>query len=62
ALVFIAHDLAVVRQVSDRLVVMRGGRIVEEGAADTVYEQPRHAYTKGLLAAVPRLEGAEAAA
>ncbi|MGK5733438.1 dipeptide ABC transporter ATP-binding protein [Streptomyces sp. URMC 124] len=62
ALVFIAHDLAVVRQVSDRLVVMRGGRIVEEGPADTVYEQPRHAYTKGLLAAVPRLEGAEAAA
>ncbi|MEU1818682.1 ABC transporter ATP-binding protein [Streptomyces roseifaciens] len=62
ALVFIAHDLAVVRQVSDRLVVMRGGRIVEEGAADTVYEQPRHAYTQGLLAAVPRLEGAEAAA
>ncbi|MEV4922365.1 ABC transporter ATP-binding protein [Streptomyces roseoverticillatus] len=62
ALVFIAHDLAVVRQVSDRLVVMRGGRIVEEGPADTVYEQPAHAYTKGLLAAVPRLEAAEAPA
>ncbi|MFC5718797.1 dipeptide ABC transporter ATP-binding protein [Streptomyces gamaensis] len=58
ALVFIAHDLAVVRQVSDRLVVMRGGRIVEEGPADTVYERPRHAYTRGLLAAVPRLERA----
>ncbi|MEU4208836.1 ABC transporter ATP-binding protein [Streptomyces sp. NPDC026206] len=55
ALVFIAHDLAVVRQVSDRLVVMRGGKIVEEGPADTVYEQPRHAYTQGLLAAVPVL-------
>ncbi|MFH8786140.1 dipeptide ABC transporter ATP-binding protein [Streptomyces roseoverticillatus] len=62
ALVFIAHDLAVVRQVSDRLVVMRGGRIVEEGPADTVYERPAHAYTKGLLAAVPRLEAAEAPA
>ncbi|WP_367137796.1 MULTISPECIES: dipeptide ABC transporter ATP-binding protein [Streptomyces] len=62
ALVFIAHDLAVVRQVSDRLVVMRGGRIVEEGPADTVYEQPAHPYTKGLLAAVPRLEAAEAPA
>ncbi|UQI48028.1 ABC transporter ATP-binding protein [Streptomyces sp. HU2014] len=62
ALVFIAHDLAVVRQVSDRLVVMRGGRIVEEGDADSVYERPRHAYTQGLLAAVPRLEKAEAAA
>ncbi|GHC61419.1 dipeptide ABC transporter ATP-binding protein [Streptomyces cinnamoneus] len=56
ALVFIAHDLAVVRQVSDRLVVMRGGRIVEEGPADDVYERPRHAYTQALLAAVPTLE------
>ncbi|MCC3767249.1 ABC transporter ATP-binding protein [Streptomyces sp. UNOC14_S4] len=62
ALVFIAHDLAVVRQVSDRLVVMRGGRIVEEGPADAVYEKPRHPYTQGLLAAVPRLEQSEAAA
>ncbi|MCC3778514.1 ABC transporter ATP-binding protein [Streptomyces sp. UNOB3_S3] len=62
AVVFIAHDLAVVRQVSDRLVVMRGGRIVEEGPADTVYERPRHTYTQGLLAAVPRLEPAEATA
>ncbi|MFI9205165.1 ABC transporter ATP-binding protein [Streptomyces sp. NPDC053048] len=62
ALVFIAHDLAVVRQVSDRLVVMRGGRIVEEGPADSVYDNPRHAYTRDLLAAVPLLEPAEAAA
>ncbi len=56
ALVFIAHDLAVVRQVSDRLIVMRGGKIVEEGPADAVYERPRHAYTQGLLAAVPMPE------
>ncbi|MFE0041675.1 dipeptide ABC transporter ATP-binding protein [Streptomyces albireticuli] len=62
ALVFIAHDLAVVRQVSDRLVVMRNGRIVEEGDADSVYERPGHPYTQGLLAAVPLLEKAEAAA
>ncbi|MBH1935692.1 ABC transporter ATP-binding protein [Streptomyces sp. AV19] len=54
-LVFIAHDLAVVRQVSDRVVVMRGGRVVEEGVADEVYERPAHAYTRGLLEAVPRL-------
>ncbi|MEV4443016.1 ABC transporter ATP-binding protein [Streptomyces sp. NPDC049577] len=62
ALVFIAHDLAVVRQVSDRLVVMKGGRVVEQGPADTVYEQPSHPYTRGLLAAVPALERSGAAA
>ncbi|MCY0935642.1 ATP-binding cassette domain-containing protein [Streptomyces sp. H34-S4] len=46
ALVFIAHDLAVVRQVSDRVAVMRGGVIVEEGPVDEVYERPAHAYTR----------------
>ncbi|MGW7553215.1 dipeptide ABC transporter ATP-binding protein [Streptomyces rimosus] len=56
ALVFIAHDLAVVRAVSDRVAVMRGGRIVEEGPTDEVYGRPAHPYTKGLLAAVPVLD------
>ncbi|MEU3773960.1 ABC transporter ATP-binding protein [Streptomyces sp. NPDC032472] len=56
ALVFIAHDLAVVRQVSDRVAVMRGGLVVEEGPVDEVYERPRHAYTRQLLAAVPALD------
>ncbi|WP_031037200.1 dipeptide ABC transporter ATP-binding protein [Streptomyces sp. NRRL F-5650] len=56
ALVFIAHDLAVVRQVSDRLAVMRRGRVVEYGPADEVYESPREAYTRQLLAAVPALD------
>ncbi|MFE5767692.1 dipeptide ABC transporter ATP-binding protein [Streptomyces sp. NPDC056485] len=55
ALVFIAHDLAVVRQVSDRVAVMRGGLVVEEGPVDEVYDRPRHAYTRQLLAAVPAL-------
>ncbi|MET9034629.1 ABC transporter ATP-binding protein [Streptomyces mirabilis] len=56
ALVFVAHDLAVVRQVSDRVAVMRRGRIVEYGPADEVYESPSDPYTKQLLAAVPALD------
>ncbi|MER5904171.1 ABC transporter ATP-binding protein [Streptomyces mirabilis] len=56
ALVFVAHDLAVVRQVSDRVAVMRRGRIVEYGPADEVYESPRDPYTEQLLAAVPALD------
>ncbi|KUN27494.1 ABC transporter ATP-binding protein [Streptomyces antibioticus] len=56
ALVFVAHDLAVVRQVSDRVAVMRHGRIVESGPADEVYDNPQDPYTQQLLAAVPALD------
>jgi oligopeptide transport system ATP-binding protein len=51
--VFVAHDIGVVRHVSDRIAVMHEGKIVEEGTADAVCERPRDSYTKTLLAAVP---------
>jgi peptide/nickel transport system ATP-binding protein len=51
--VFVAHDIGVVRHVSDRIAVMHDGKIVEEGPADRVCERPEDAYTKQLLAAVP---------
>ena len=53
AYLFIAHDLAVVREMSDDIAVMNRGKIVEMGPADEVYTNPRDAYTKALLAAVP---------
>ncbi|GAA1461383.1 ABC transporter ATP-binding protein [Nocardiopsis exhalans] len=58
--IFVAHDLAVVRQVSDRVVVMRKGEIVEMGDSDSVYENPRSDYTKQLLTAAPVLDPDEA--
>ncbi len=50
---FVAHDIGVVRHISDRIAVMHDGKIVEEGSADQVCERPSDPYTKKLLAAVP---------
>jgi oligopeptide transport system ATP-binding protein len=50
---FVAHDIGVVRHISDRIAVMHDGKIVEEGSADQVCESPRDDYTKELLASVP---------
>lgn len=52
-MIFVTHDLSVVRVLCDRVVVMREGRIVEQGATEAVFERPQHPYTRALLDAIP---------
>jgi peptide/nickel transport system ATP-binding protein len=59
ALLFVTHDLAVARAVADEVAVMSGGVIIEHGLTQQIFEAPKHAYTRELLAAVPDI--AEAA-
>lgn len=57
---FISHDLSVVEQVADRVVVMQDGRIVEEGTRDAIFDHPRESYTRRLLSAIPALDANDA--
>jgi len=57
ALVFVSHDLHIVRHLADRLVVMYLGRVVEEGPAKEVFQAPAHPYTRALIAATPSMRG-----
>ena len=57
ALVLITHNLGIVSRYADRVLVMYGGRLMEQGATTTVLRSPRHLYTAGLLSSVPTLEG-----
>lgn len=54
--IFIAHDLAVVRQVAHKVAVMKTGKVVEQGSRDEIFNSPQHSYTKSLLAAVPSID------
>ncbi|ODT66919.1 MAG: microcin ABC transporter ATP-binding protein [Pelagibacterium sp. SCN 63-23] len=54
AMLFITHDLSIVRRIADRVCVMTGGEIVETGPVDTIFTDPRHDYTRHLLAAAPQ--------
>jgi peptide/nickel transport system ATP-binding protein len=55
AIMLITHDLGVVAEMAQRVVVMYAGRKVEEGTVEEIYANPQHPYTRGLLGAVPRL-------
>lgn len=53
--IFISHDLSVVKYISDRIMVMQKGKIVETGSADEIYHHPKEAYTQKLIAAIPKI-------
>ncbi|MBR6072528.1 MAG: ABC transporter ATP-binding protein [Acholeplasmatales bacterium] len=59
AVIIITHDLGVVAELCDEVIVMYGGRIVERGNADDIFYNPKHEYTKGLLASIPTMDDKE---
>jgi oligopeptide transport system ATP-binding protein len=56
AIILITHDLAAVAEISDRIIVMYAGELVETGSVEDIFYRPQHPYTRGLLASVPRLD------
>ena len=57
SMIFISHDLSVVRDIADRVAVMEAGRIVEVGSTEQIWNDPNHPYTQKLLAAIPKVDG-----
>lgn len=60
SLIFVTHDLALIHEIADRVAVMYAGLIVESGPVEPVFSDPRHPYTRALLAAIPDLDSADA--
>lgn len=56
SIILITHDLGVVAEMCDRVIVMYAGKVVETGTVEEIFEKPQHPYTKGLLKSVPRLD------
>jgi oligopeptide transport system ATP-binding protein len=56
AVAIVTHDLGVIARLCDRVIVLYGGRIMEQGSVDEIFYDPKHPYTKGLLASTPRLD------
>ena len=55
SVLFITHDMAVIAEMADRVVVMFNGKIVEQGPVEQIFHEPQHDYTKKLISAVPRI-------
>ena len=54
--IFISHDLSVIKFIADRVLVMKNGKIVEEGYPDVLYQNPQHAYTQKLIDSIPQAD------